>query len=252
MKRVLTKEKVDGNTHCLLTFSSEVMQQLHTHQEAYSNVRMLRNFVARGKSCLDSIYSLWTLNRMVDAMILERHLFDLALTIASVSKNNKYDGFRYYTMYERCRMASAMLNDKMLSSKMNSEHRKEQNEHKIAWQQAKESFRRAGKTIPMWRRPREQKAIEDLLTFPEIGQYIQSYKALSLNFVHPVSDTGEIDRLAFGGVDLIEGTEKLEVMENGNIVMLILMHHILDAAHKLTDCEGYLKLGLRLLQTNKF
>ena len=242
--RILTQHKVDSNTNCTLIFSGDVISHLGAHHKTLPDIKMLRNFTARGKVCLETIYSLWKMNRVHDALILQRHLIDLAVTIAWTAKNNSYDGFRYYTLRERCRVAKKMLNDKALSSKMSPQQKEEQRNHVRA-------FQRAGKPEIEWHQPRK-KDVEEVLTWPEVGNYIQSYNALSLNIVHPVSDTGTLDFLALNGVDPVKPEEKLVEMENANVCMLILLYRVLDAAYRLTQDNRYLDLQDRLLRVNKY
>ena len=242
--RTLTQHKVDLNTNATLTFSGDVISQLHAHNETFPNIQMLRNFTARGKVCLETIYSLWKMNRVHDALILERHLMDLAVTVAWTAKNNSYDGFRFYTLRERCRIANKMLNDKALSSKMTPEQRDEQKDHVRKFQREREPENK-------WHKPKRED-VEEMLTWPEVGNYIQSYNGLSLNLVHPVWDTGTWDFLALNGVDPVKTEEKLVGMENANVCMLILLYRVLNAAYRLTQDECYLALEEQLLRVNQY
>jgi hypothetical protein len=141
-----------------------------------------RNFVARGMSCTQNIFTVWEAASEQDAWILFRSLLDRLLHLHHLGKTDgfsDFDDFSFFSMYQA---RQQLLSDPDMKGKLPNSLKELQKANK-AWYDllaAKQS---------RWRRPKA----EDVAKTMDLGfLYRVGYDPASRH-THPMSDDGEAD-----------------------------------------------------------
>ena len=175
---------------------SEVLRQAIETFRVYSGVVLLsfakhgqglrdtvaRNFIARGMSCTQSIYAVWSAGSEQDAWILHRSLLDRLLHLHHLGETDgfsKFEEFSFLSMYEA---RHQLLSDQDMSAKVPTSLKELQKTDRPRYEAISAKQAR-------WHRPKA----EDVAKGMDLGfLYRLGYDYASMH-VHPMSGDGEAD-----------------------------------------------------------
>ena len=138
-----------------------------------------RNFIARGMSCLQSIFAVWKAGSEQDAWILHRALIDRLLHLHYIGETNSFSEFEEYSFISIYTAREKLISNPLMSSRIPQSlkelHKMEKSKYKLL----------AGKQI-QWHRPKAKDVAKkmDINLIYDLG-----YDYASMH-VHPMSDDG--------------------------------------------------------------
>ena len=181
---------------------------------------MIVCFISRGEACMGSIYTLCKQHRVSDARILHRSLIDLYVHLRHTEENNNVEEYRYYTLYEKHRIANYALSHPDIRDSLDP--KVEAGARELV-RMYNELAREQGD--PAWVRPKA----EDVLKGDVLRRvYKLGYDFLSATLVHPVWDTGNIDYFNLLGQPQGSDRRGYEVMQNSVEIQILLTGLALD------------------------
>ena len=201
-------EKVAGDIHVL---TKDLLGRMSLDDK---KSKMAVRFIARGDSCLGSIYLLCGVGRVSDARILLRSLVDLLVHMKDTMDKDNVEDFWYHSLREKARLANEALDNPVARANLHPDVEKEA---KRVVNEYNRLCKERGK--PSWQKPNAKNVLKEC-GLEEVYKY--GYGFPSSGYVHPVWGTGEIDHLILeGGYDSCRSS--CEMMTNGISIMLPLM-----------------------------
>lgn len=215
----LDSNDVNGDLFSARQLTMEIVDELNIDCDSSLWAAMLRNLLSRGLVCVDSIHSLVSLGRIYDASILCRTLIDIAIVIDYTDKKGNVEGFRYYSLRKRERLASKLLNDPNLSRNLSDEQRRDQ----INW---KKRAQKADKPEVAWEKPGPEDRNKFLEELDDVSRSVvlSAYDAPSMESVHPLFDTGLGDLLMTKGALDVTEQHKLEMLNQTWVCLMCLLY----------------------------
>ncbi len=114
---------IDELIDTLAIFCGAIMLSLSTASTIKRDL-IIRNFIARGMVCTQSILTLWRNNDAQGAWILHRTLMDRLFHLRSLIENDSFIEFEEYSFIKTYEARRNLLSDPDVSCKINSEFRK--------------------------------------------------------------------------------------------------------------------------------
>ena len=143
---------------------------------------IIRNFIARGAECLDSILSLWKLGRYDDCTVLQRAHTDRVIHLIDLIERDGFAEFERWSFRRQFEMVDRALSDPRIQSKIGPvalrNARELHRERRIRFNQEPESN---------WHRP-DHKEVAKQIEFPLLYRLGYDYPSTE---VHPMADDGE-------------------------------------------------------------
>jgi hypothetical protein len=141
-----------------------------------------RNFIARGMSCTQSIYSVWKGGSEQDAWILHRSLLDRLLHLHHLGETDSFSDFEEYSFLSMYEARHQLLSDADMSGKAPPSLKHLQQKDRPRYDAIRQKQHR-------WHRPKA----EDVAKRMNLGfLYRFGYDYASMH-VHPMADHGETD-----------------------------------------------------------
>lgn len=141
-----------------------------------------RNFVARGMSCLQSIFAVWKAGSEQDAWILHRSLIDRLLHLHYIGVTNSFSEFDEYSFVSMYKAREKLISNPLMSNRVPQSLKEFQKTQKSKYQLLTNKQNQ-------WHRPRA----EDVAKQMKLNLiYDLGYDYASMH-VHPMSDDGSDD-----------------------------------------------------------
>jgi hypothetical protein len=140
-----------------------------------------RNFVARGMSCLQSIFSVWEIGNEQDAWILSRSLIDRLLHLHYLAETDSFIDFDNYSFMSMFKAREKTISNSLMNNKISQEM-------KDLHKSEKPKFDYLQKNQRGWYRPRPREVAKQM----ELNIVYDMYDYASMH-VHPISNDGVDD-----------------------------------------------------------
>lgn len=143
---------------------------------------IVRNLVARGMSCTQSIFAVWKAGSEQDAWILHRSLLDRLLLLHHLGETDGFSGFEEYSFLSVYKARHQLLSDPDMRSKAPLDLKELQKSNKARYDEI------AAKQSP-WHRPKP----EDVAKKMGLGFLYRFGYDYASTHVHPMAGDGEAD-----------------------------------------------------------
>ena len=206
--------------------------------------QIIRNFIARGAECLDSILSLWKAGHHDDCTVLQRAHADRVIHLIDLIERNEFAEFERWSFRRQFEMADRALSDPTIHSKMGPvalrKARELHREHRIRFNKESESS---------WHRP-DPKEVAKQIKFPLLYRLGYDYPSTE---VHPMADDGKeaFYRLISAEAELRSYGDEFVVLQNTFASQIYLVTKGLDACTVVWDdlVGGFLSQLLSFLES---
>jgi len=184
-----------------------------------SREAIIRNFIARGMACLESILQIWRLGNFQDCWILHRSLLDRLFHLRALWDRDEFDIFEKWSFVRQFEDKNCLLSDPEVRKKLKPEVLSFSTREKKRYAQIKQEN-------ISWSRPKaEQMAKEmDLLFLYKFGYDYAS------THVHPMANDGEEDFLRLTGLSSGSRPGQMVVLHNSFLVQILLTQEGLNAS----------------------
>lgn len=143
---------------------------------------VVRNFIARGMACTESIFLVWRSESEQDAWILHRTLLDRLFHLHHLAQHDEFKAFEEFSFIKLYEARHSLLSDIQMCEQVPNTLKSLQGSHKSRYQQLL-----ASKTF--WRRPKAENVAKEMdLAF--LYRYGYDYAS---THVHPMASDGEAD-----------------------------------------------------------
>lgn len=173
--------------------------------------RIIRNFIARGQTCLESVESLWTLGHFQDCSSLNRCLLDRLFYLHALGRDDDFERYDDWSFFEQFRCANYARSNTPF--KLRSDIQEFTEEEKERYKQITSS----GK--PEWQRPDPESTAKDM------GRdflYQISYSRGS-HHVHPMANDGQFDFERITGLGEGEPSDQRVLLNNSILFQLLII-----------------------------
>ncbi len=199
-------------------YSGVVLLSFAKHGEGLRD-RVARNFVARGMSCTQSIFTVWKAGSEQDAWILHRSLLDRLLHLHHLGETDgfaEFEEFSFLSMYEA---RHKLLSDPDMQDKAPSS---------LKELQAKDRPRHDAlvSTKARWRRPKP----EDVAKGMNLGFLYRFGYDYASTHVHPMSGDGEADFNLLISPPHVMTVPDATVVKNSILVQSMLVQEALNVS----------------------
>ena len=181
---------------------------------------VIRNFIARGATTLDSISRLWPERRYGDCWALFRTLVDRLFHLHALAERDEFELFDDWSFVKQFEARNRALSDKEFGPRL---------DRSAAEPTAKEKsrYKRLKAKNLEWSRPKPEDAARSLgLPF----LYTFAYDFASTH-VHPMANDGEQEFLAMTGLEPIEAPfDNRVALHNSILVHTVLLQHALNSS----------------------
>jgi len=204
-------EKLLSYTAMLISYHSKHCQ---TNQE-----RIIRNFVLRGSTILESIWCLWKIEHYQDCWVLFRCLIDRLFHLRSIAQKNDFDIFEKWSfvrLYE--------ANHKAFSDQKMRDH-VSLSDFKPTFD-LKEHYNALKNENIKWSRPKAENVAKQM-GMPFLYKYGYDYAS---THVHPMLTDGQDSLMSFKGVEDFHYSIPFIVLQNSVLTQLILTQEGLNAS----------------------
>ncbi|MCI0420297.1 MAG: DUF5677 domain-containing protein, partial [Acidobacteria bacterium] len=178
-----------------------------------------RNFVARGMSCLQSIFAVWKAGSDQDAWILHRTLVERLLHLHYLAETNGFSDFDDYSFRSMYEARHQLLSDPEMRSKVPASLKELQSVNKARYDLV------AAKQSP-WRRPKAEEVAKKM----DLGFLYRFGYDYASTHVHPMSCDGEADFIRLitplQAVTVLDST----VVRNSILVQSMLVQEALNVS----------------------
>jgi hypothetical protein len=162
-------------------YSGVVLLSFAKHGQGLRDT-VARNFVARGMSCTQSIYSVWKAGSEQDAWILHRSLLDRLLHLHHLGETDGFSAFDEYSFLSMYEARHQLLSDPDMSAKVPSTLKELQ-------KRDRERYEALSGNRARWHRPKA----EDVAKKMNLGFLYRFGYDYASTHVHPMSGDGEAD-----------------------------------------------------------
>jgi hypothetical protein len=143
---------------------------------------VIRNFVARGMSCTESIYAVWKAGSVQDAWILHRSLLDRLLHLHHLGETESFADFEEYSFLSMYEARHQLLCDPDMRSKVPQGLKELQKSNKARYDEISSKQVR-------WRRPKPEEVAKKM----DLGFLYRFGYDYASTHVHPMAADGEAD-----------------------------------------------------------
>lgn len=175
--------------------------------------KMIRNFIARGMSCAESVFLVWRNGSEQDAWILYRTLLDRLVHLHNIIENNSFNDFEEYSFFEMYKARDRLLCSSEMKSKVPDSLRQLQRAQRSRYLQLK------AKGV-IWRRPKAEDVLKSMnLSF----LYHFGYDYASMHDIHPMADDGENDFIRITSPKETSNTKDETIVKNTILIQSLLI-----------------------------
>ena len=181
---------------------------------------IIRNFIARGATTLDSISRLWPEHRYGDCWALHRTLVDRLFHLHALAERDEFELFDDWSFVKQFEARNRALSDEEFGPRLNRPAADPTEKQRSRYKSLKAKN-------PLWSRPKPEDAARSLdLAF----LYTFAYDFASTH-VHPMANDGEQEFLAMTGLDPGEALlDNRVVLHNSVLVHTVLLQHALNSS----------------------
>jgi hypothetical protein len=178
-----------------------------------------RNFVARGMSCTESIFTVWKTGSEQDAWILHRALLDRLLHLHHLGETDEFSDFEEYSFLSMYEARHRLLSDPDMKSKIPPSLKELQKSNKARYDKIAEKQSR-------WHRPKP----EDVAKKMGLGfLYRFGYDYASMH-THPMAGDGEADFTALVSPPHALTLPDATVVRNSILIQSMLVQEALNVS----------------------
>lgn len=206
-----TIEALRAATGPILASFAQNSQALHD--------RIIRNFIARGATALDSLAVVWRLGNYSDCWVLYRALLDRFLHLAELAHTKGFDAFEKHSFVCQFEAKNRLLSDPAVRGKRPKDELCFTVEQKARYKELKAEGVR-------WKRPNARDVAKRLGL---LVLYNYGYDYASTH-VHPMANDGEESFASLLGSGSSPGTDDAIVLSNGILVQTMLVQEGLNAS----------------------
>jgi len=181
--------------------------------------QVIRNFIARGVSSLESIFIIWETGNYQDAWALHRILVERLFHIHALATNNEFEVFNDWSFMMQHEAKNALLSDQSMRVKLPKSLLKVTPEQKARYKLIKAQGL-------SWSRPKAEQ-VAKAMKLPFLYRY--SYDFASTH-VHPMADDGEEDFLRLVGILKGSRHEQITLLHNSILLQVLLINNGINAS----------------------
>ena len=178
-----------------------------------------RNFVARGMTCTQGIFSMWKGGSDQDAWILHRALLERLLLLHHLSETDTYLGFEEYSFVAMYKARQQLLSDPDMKDKLPSTLKELQKANATRYEKivAQQSH---------WQRPRP----EDVARKMGLGFLYRFGYDYASTHVHPMAEDGDTDFIRLTSSHCTSNPLDETVILNSILVQTLLVQEALNVS----------------------
>lgn len=194
--------RLENATRALKTYCVIVLNSMST-QFGDLQQKTICNFVARGMTCLESVFLVWKFGSEQDAWILHRALVDRLFYLDHLIRHDLFEDFERHSFIEVFEEHQAFLDDQVVNHKASPEFVAKHESERARYQQLKGSRSK-------WKRPvavKMAKAMKLDFLYPYAYQYASGH-------VHPMAEDGTEDFKRLTLIGSTSDTLSVMVVEN--------------------------------------
>ncbi|MGY0216261.1 DUF5677 domain-containing protein [Endozoicomonadaceae bacterium StTr2] len=179
---------------------------------------IIRNFVAKGSMSLKGIFSLWDIENYQDGWILYRTLLDRYLHLTSIEKNDQFELFYDWSLFEQVKIQNRIKSDADFKHEAEKVIFNSESDYK-------EKIKYLSKNKPNWRRPKAEVVAKNLeMDF----LYKFGYDMASMH-VHPMANDGMQDFFTITGLTSdFEFPTQITVLNNSILITTMLLQDAMN------------------------
>lgn len=144
---------------------------------------IIRNFIARGMTGLESIIELWHLGHFQDCWILYRALLDRLFHLRALAEKNEFESFEKWSFVKQYDALNRVLSDPMFREKVDDENL-------AISENDRNRYNNIKKENVEWFRPKVELIAKKSFNMPFLYYYGYDYASTQ---VHPMATDGEGD-----------------------------------------------------------
>jgi hypothetical protein len=180
---------------------------------------IIRNFIARGITCLESILHIYQLNNLQDCWTLHRSLLDRLFHLRALQDEAAFETFEKWSFVQRFEAKNRAFSDPSGKQKLGPEL--------LGFtEDEKKRYAKLKREQICWSRPKAEKVAKKM-DLPFLYKYGYDYGS---THVHPMADDGEEDFQKLVG--LLSGPRlgQVVVLHNSFLVQVLLIQEALNAS----------------------
>jgi len=180
---------------------------------------IIRNFIARGMTSLESILALWNLGHFQDCWILYRALVDRLFHLRALADNDSFETFEKWSFAERYDALNRLRSDPMFRVKADNGDLNISANDKRRYNEIKQD------NIE-WSRPKAEQIAKKSFKMPFLYYYGYDYASKQ---VHPMATDGEDDYRRLVHKSWLKFDQRV-VLNNSLLIQTLLMQEGLNAS----------------------
>lgn len=217
-KHYLPQQEYDEAIEELCMYGTVILYSFGTHSTETQDV-IIRNFIARGMTALQSILLLWKMGHYQDCWSLYRSLIDRLFHLRALAESGDFLLFDDWSFVKQYEYRNRAKSDPDFKDTLNPELIRETREEKERYQEIK-------KLAPKWKRPRPQTVAK------EMGcefLYKFGYDYASA-LVHPMANDGAEDfRRLTGLAEYDKQMDRRMILNNSCLILVLLIQEGLNS-----------------------
>jgi hypothetical protein len=180
---------------------------------------IIKNFIARGMTCLESILHLYQLNNLQDCWTLHRSLLDRLFHLRALQDETAFETFEKWSFVQRFEAKNRAFSDPSVKQKLGPEL--------LGFaEDEKKRYARLKQEQICWSRPKAEKVAKKM-DLPFLYKYGYDYGS---THVHPMADDGEEDFQKLVGLSLGPQFGQEVVLHNSLLVQVLLVQEGLNVS----------------------
>lgn len=193
------------------SFTTLIVLSIGEHAPGLRGI-IVRNFVARGMHCLESIHKVWQMGNFQDCWTLHRSLVDRLFTLRVLDDRDEFETFDKWSYVRQFEGRNRVLSDPEISKKILPTERSFSEEEKDRYAEIK-------RENISWKRPKAQQVAKDMnLSF----LYSLAYDYASTH-VHPMANDGEDDFFRLANSPPGNPYDQIVALHNSIVIQLLLV-----------------------------
>jgi hypothetical protein len=191
-----------------------------THASDQIRETIIRNFIARGMICLQSILQLWVFGNTSDCWILYRALIDRLFCLRTLAEKDEFEKFEKWSFMQQYEALNRVRSDPIFSVKADKKSLAPTKENK-------ERYLKLKKDNIQWIRPKAETVADKSFGMPYLYSYGYDYASM---YVHPMANDGENDYLRIIQ-DKTSTKDHIVVVHNSILIQTMLIQEGLKASN---------------------
>lgn len=181
---------------------------------------IIRNVIARGANCLNSIHLLWKSGNIQDCWILYRTLIDRLFHLSALAEKNEFEVFEKWSFIQQFEYTNRVRSDPQFNSRIEAKDFSLSKENK-------ERYSKLKKENITWQRSKAENIAKDNFNMPFLYTYAYDYAS---GLVHPLATDGIDDFEKIANGKLISGSGYKVVIHNSILIQTMILQEGLNAS----------------------